>query len=89
MSEEACEQYFTATLSGVHQLIAAIDTSSLPLRTQAVLGSALRTLCKFVGPRHKGDKSVPVSEVREAVRTLDGETGDFRVVLERLDALDM
>lgn len=84
MSDETCEKYFDALLSAVQQLISAVDSSQMALRPKAILGSALRTLLKYVGPRGKGDKALWTRDVKEAVETLDGETGDFRGVLERL-----
>lgn len=88
MSEEVCDKYFDALLSAASQLIAAIDASQMALRPKAILGSALRTLLKYVGPRGKGDKALWTRDVREAVDTLDGGTGDFRGVLQHLERLE-
>lgn len=86
--DELAELYFDATLGVLNQLIPALDSSPLPLRQRAIQGSALRTLQRFVGPREKGDKVLPISEVREAVGVLDEGRGEWSTVLQGLEGLE-
>lgn len=74
---DACE-------CAVRGLIAAVDASALSLREQGLLGGALRTLLRYVGPREVGQRLVRDDEVRDAVRVLDQGSGEWAPVLEAL-----